>query len=115
MHKRETIRQLTPDERARLDVDDDVKTCAAEIVGVSTTRFGRLRTSIRRAGAAVVAASNQLLNRQNVDTALEGSKNFARLVAKYGVEAAREAVLRRVRKGVEDKIGAAIGGDAKVR
>jgi hypothetical protein len=110
MTKRETIRQLTPDERARLDAD--AKTCAAEVVGTTTTtsgRLGRLRATVRRAGVAIVAAGNRILNRQNVDAALAGSKDFAKLVAKYGAEAAREAVLRHVRKGVEDKIGAAIG------
>ena len=114
--RRETIRQLTPAERAQLDADEDVKTCAAEVAGANITgRFGRMRAALRRASAAVVSASNFILNRQNVDAALEGSKGFAKLVAKYGVDAAREAVLRRVRKGVEDKIGAAIGGDVKVR
>lgn len=112
MTKRETIRQLTPDERARLDAD--AKTCAAEVVGTTTTsgRLGRLRATVRRAGVAIVAAGNRILNRQNVDAALAGSKDFAKLVAKYGAEAAREAVLRHVRKGVEDKIGAAIGNGA---
>ena len=74
-----------------------------------------MRAALRRASAAVVSASNFILNRQNVDAALEGSKGFAKLVAKYGVDAAREAVLRRVRKGVEDKIGAAIGGGGDVK
>lgn len=118
--RRETIRQLTPAERAQLDADEDVKTCAAEVAGASTTgRFGRMRAALRRASmaasVAVVSATNRILNRENVDAALEGSRGFAKLVAKYGVDAAREAVLRRVRKGVEDKIGAAIGGGGDVK
>lgn len=118
--RRETIRQLTPAERAQLDADEDVKTCAAEVAGASTAgRFGRMRAALRRASmaasVAVVSATNRILNRENVDAALEGSRGFAKLVAKYGVDAAREAVLRRVRKGVEDKIGAAIGGGGDVK
>ena len=58
----------TPAERAALDADEDVKSCAAEIAGANTSgRFGRVRAALRRASlaasAAVVSATNRILNR----------------------------------------------------
>ena len=114
---RQTIRQLTDAERAALDADDSVTSCAAEVVGANaSTRLGRAKATAGKVFRNISGVVARTFNRQNVDVALTGSTNFAKLVAKDGVDAARDAVIRRVRKGVEEKIGSVIGGDgAKVK
>lgn len=100
----------------RASLEDEARACAAEIVSPGTSRIGKARAAVAKLARGITGAVVKTFRRENIDAALDGSAAFAKLVTKYGVDAAREAVIRRVRRGVEDKIGAVIGGDgAKVR
>lgn len=116
---RHTIRQLSPEERARLDAE--ASACAAELDGAATSsppttlrgRIGRAKAATGRVVKNISAVVTRVFNRGNIDAALDGSASFAKLVAKYGIEAAREAVIRHVRSGVEGKIGDIVSGKSK--
>ena len=116
---RHTIRQLSPEERARLDAE--ASACAAELDGAATSsspitlrgRIGRAKAATGRVVKNISAVMVRVFNRGNIDAALDGSASFAKLVAKYGIEAAREAVIRHVRSGVEGKIGDIVSGKSK--
>jgi len=117
---RHTIRQLSPEERARLDAE--ASACAAELDGATSSssspttlrgRIGRAKAATGRVVKNISAAVVRVFNRGNIDAALDGSASFAKLVAKYGIEAAREAVIRHVRSGVEGKIGDIVSDKSK--
>ena len=66
-----------------------------------------------RVSGAIASAVHYVraaVTRENFDVALDKSAAFGRLVAQFGYEAAKSAVLRRVQRTVEEKVGGALSG-----
>lgn len=100
------VRQLSPQEREALE--HEASECAAEIDAGPAGPAGLLRrvvTSVSRAAATI----RGVMTRENFDLALERSAGFAKLAAQYGAQAAKEAVLRKMKRTVEDAVNGAIG------
>lgn len=108
-----TIRQLTPDERKKLD--DEVNECAGEIFEDAKKRTRELpqppagvRGALVRAGRAVKASAafvGGLFTRSNFEAACAASGAFARLALRYGADEVRAALLRRIQRTVGGVIG----------
>ena len=112
---------MTADERARLD--SDVDAVLGEVLGLeqesasSTSNgrgvFGRAASACRRVGITIAVAGRRVksvLTRDNAQRAVETSAAWGKLAAKYGADVAKDALKRRLRRVVDEKIGKAIGG-----
>lgn len=109
---------MTEAERAAMD--DEVDACVAEVLGLEApTRpgfFGKMAAAGRRVKSAVASGARRVrgvATRENAMAAVESSSAFAKIAARYTVEAAKAAAMRRVQRAIDEKVGGYVGGAAK--
>lgn len=107
----EVIRQLTREERARLETE--AQACASEIADEHATARKGVAGFLQNMTDKVVSAAQRIraiMTRDNLDLALERSSAFGKLATAYGLQVAREAVKRRLQRELETRIGSVIEG-----
>lgn len=115
----ERVRQMTAEERAQIDLDMDA--CVAEVLGLDAGGqappavgfFGKVAATGRRVKAAVTAGARRVrgvATRENAMAAIEASAAFGKIAARYTVDAAKAAAMRRVQRAIDDKVGGLVSG-----